>query len=115
MKAKTAFESGNSPPKVSESGAPLLTGRGLQTVEERIRKAFEHVHGGRPAPEKQPLVYTEVHAERFHQKAKALTKSALTIQMLSASRISKRRDVVCWEIAVPTESAEELIREALGE
>jgi hypothetical protein len=27
MKAKTAFESGNSPPKISESGAPIQTRR----------------------------------------------------------------------------------------
>jgi len=114
LKPKTGFESGSSPTiEVSDSGAVIQTGRGLQDVRERIRRAFEQIHGGHPAPErreKQPQVYTPVHAERFHQKAKALT-----LRALSSSHISKSSRNGAFEIAVPTESAEELIREALGE
>jgi len=106
VKPKTGFESGSSP-TISESGAPVLTGRGLQTVRDRILRAFEQVHGGQPAPEKQPQVYTETHAERFHQRAKELSMRAL-----SSPHISKPCNGV-FEVTVPTESAEELIREAL--
>jgi hypothetical protein len=49
MKPKTGFESGSSP-TISENGAPVLTGRGLRDVEGRIRRAFEQLHGGQPAP-----------------------------------------------------------------
>jgi hypothetical protein len=40
MKPKTGFESGSSP-TISENGAPVLTGRGLEDVRERIRRAFQ--------------------------------------------------------------------------
>jgi hypothetical protein len=114
MKPKTGFESGSSP-TISENGAPVLTGRGLQEVRERIRRAFEQVHGGQLAPlrrseEKQPQVYTETQRERFHQRVKALSLRALT-----SSHISKSSRSGVFEVAVPTESAEQLIREALGE
>ena len=47
MEPKTGFESGSSP-TISENGAPVLTGRGLQDARERIRSTFEQVHGGQP-------------------------------------------------------------------
>jgi hypothetical protein len=53
-----------------------LTGRGLEDVRERIRRAFEQVHGGAaplPREEKQPQVYTETQRERFHERVKALS------------------------------------------
>jgi hypothetical protein len=113
MKPKTGFESGSSP-TISENGAPVLTGRGLQDGRERIRRAFEQVHGGQPAPlpwgEKQPQVYTETHAERFRERVKALS-----LRALSSPHISKSSRNGVFEISVPTKSAEELIREALGE
>ena len=46
MKPKTAFESGNSPPKVSENGAPIQTGRGLEETKRRIMEAFEKIRIG---------------------------------------------------------------------
>lgn len=116
MKPKTGFESGSSP-TISDNGAPVLTGRGLQDVRESIRRAFEQVHGGQPAPaplrrseEKQPQVYTETHRERFHERVKALS-----LRALSAAPISKSSRNGVFDVAVPTESAEQLIREALGE
>jgi len=51
MKAKTAFESGNSPPKISESGAPIQTGRGLESVRERVRAAFNERKASRTTQE----------------------------------------------------------------
>lgn len=114
MKPKTAFESGNSPP-MSESGAPILTGRGLEQVKERILRAFEQVHGGQPAPEKvekPPQVYAEAQQERFHQRAKSLTRSALTLGMLASSHISKPRHGA-YEIVAPQETAEDLFKAAL--
>ena len=113
MKPKTGFESGSSP-TISENGAPVLTGRGLQDVRERIGRAFERVHGGQPTPlrreERQPQVYTETHAERFHERVKALS-----LRALRSAHISKSSRNGVFEVAVPTESAEQLIREALGE
>ena len=98
MKAKTAFESGNSPP---------MAGRGVEDVKRRIMEAFEKIHNGQPGPtkvEKQPkeAIYTEVHEARFHARAKQLLAAALT-----CSYSTPRGGV--FEIVVPKESAEELI------
>jgi hypothetical protein len=112
LKPKTGFESGSSP-TISENGAFVLTGRGLEDVRERIRRAFEQVHGGQPATlpreERQPQVYTETHAERFHERVKALS-----LRALSSAHISKPSRNGVFEVSVPTESLEELIRAALG-
>jgi len=61
-------------------------------------------------PPLQPQVYTEQHKTRFHERAKRLSLAAL-----SSSHIMKATRSHVFEIAVPTESPEELIREALGE
>ncbi len=113
MKAKTAFESGNSPPKVSESGAVIETGRGLEQVKQRILRAFEQVHGGQPAPEKKPQIYTTEHEGRFHKRAKHLMRSA-ALQALQNSYIAKATRSNVFEITVPTETPEELYKAALG-
>ncbi len=120
MKAKTAFESGNSPPKVSESGAPIQTGRGLEQVLRGIEEAFKAarqapVQGPVRGPEEPqapqaPQVYTEHHRTRFHEKAKRLSLSAL-----ESSYILQDTRSNVFEIAVPTKSAEDLIKEAVGE
>ena len=117
MKPKTTNEtSGTSPTKVSESDATILTGRGVEQVRARIAEAFRLIHNDQPAPvkpEKQPKVYGEEHKQRFHQRVQSLTRSALTLGMLTISHSKARANV--WEIEVPQESVEELIREALGE
>ena len=133
MKPKTGFESGSSPTatatvRVSENGAPIQTGRGLEETKRRIMQAFEKIrqHPAHPAPHPagqeeepplaqqtpplQPQMYTEQHKTRFHERAKRLSLAAL-----SSSHIMKATRSNVFEIAVPTESAEELIREALGE
>jgi hypothetical protein len=113
MKPKTGFEGGSSP-TISNGGAPVITGRGLEDVRERIRRAFEQVQGGQPAPlpreERQPQVYTETQRERFHERVKALS-----LRALRSSHISKSSRNGVFEVAVPVESAEQLIKEALGE
>jgi hypothetical protein len=112
--SKDAFKTSGSSPHLSENGAPVLTGRGVEDVKRRIMAAFEQVHRGHPAPEKQPRtpqVYSEVHKERFHQRAKSLTRSALT---LGLPHISKARNGV-YEIVAPQETAEDLFRAALGD
>lgn len=116
MKSKNAFEtSGNSPTKVSENGAPVLTGRGLEDVKRRIMESFEKIRhhlpipAQPPAPQESQAVYAEHHEAHFHARAKKLTLVAL-----SSSHILKtnaRGNVS--EIVVPAESAEELIAEAL--
>src|SRR5216684_6483955 len=120
MKPKTGFESGSSPTatatvRVSENGAPIQTGHGLEETKRRIMDAFEKI---RQHPAKQlvqhseptPLQYTRDQEARFHQKAKRLSLAAL-----ETSHISKRprRDVVCWEITIPSETASDLIAQAL--
>ena len=120
MKPKTAFESGNSPPKVSENGAPIQTGLGLEDTKRRIMEAFEKIrqHPSEPSgaqqtpPQTQECGYTEQHKTRFHERTKRLSLAALETSHISTSH--KRTNVDCWEISVPSETAEELIKEALG-
>ena len=129
MKPKTGFESGSSPTatatvRASENGALIQTGRGLEETKRRIMEAFEEARKKHTTPEEQhpaqhvepptppqvESVYTEHHRATFHERAKRLSVAAL-----SSSHISTRarRDVVCWEIEMPTESASELIEKAL--
>jgi hypothetical protein len=103
MKTKTAFEvSGNSP-----------TRGGLESIKRHIEEAFAKIrqHVPQPStPTQAEFVYTEVHRVKFDERAKRLAHAAL-----SCSHISKvMRDGV-WEINTPTQAAEELIAEALGE
>jgi len=60
-----------------------------------------------------PLQYTRDREARFHQKAKRLSLAALETSHISTR--PRRVNRVCWEITVPSQTAEELIREALGE
>ena len=119
MKPKTGFESGSSPTatatvRVSENGAPIQTGHGLEEAKRRIVEAFEkirqHPAGQQIPSQTHEIAYTEQHKTRFHERAKRLSLAAL-----SSSHIMKATRSHVFEIAVPTESAEELIREALGE
>ena len=123
MKPKTGFESGSSPTatatvRVSENGAPIQTGRGVEETNRRITGAFEkirqhpvqHSAQTQTPPQTQECVYTKQHKTRFHERAKRLSLAAL-----SSCHITKATRSPVFEIGVPTESAEELIREALGE
>lgn len=115
MKPKTGFLSGSSP-QVSENGAPVLTGRGLEETKRRIVEAFNKIrqqpqHPSEPTPQPQvELVYSEQHKFRFHERANKLSNAAL-----SFAYIMKSPRGPVFEIVVPTESAEELYKEALGE
>ena len=119
MKPKTGFESGSSPTasaavRVSENGAPIQTGRGLEETKHLIMEAFERSRHHLPALPQPPqesveTVYAEHHEAHFHSRAKTLTLVAL-----GSSHIVKteaRGNVS--EIVVPMESAEQLIAEAL--
>lgn len=115
MKPKTAFESGNSPPKVSKNGAPIQTGRGLEETKRRIMEAFENIRHHLPAPPQPPpqepqvkTVYTDHHEAHFRALAKHLTLAALP-----SSHIGKTPRGDGSEIVVPTEGAEQLIAEAI--
>jgi hypothetical protein len=85
LKEKNVFEaSGNSP--TSESGAPILTGKGMENVRLKIMRAFEEiriegpvqssVQGPAESPQA-PEVYDGQHEARFHQRAKRLSLAAL--------------------------------------
>jgi hypothetical protein len=99
--------SGNSP-----------TRGGLESIKRHIEEAFAKIrqHSERQEPPLPPqlhgFVYTEVHRAKFDERAKRLTLAALSSSYVSTKM---RRDVVCWEIAVPSRTAEELITEVLGE
>jgi hypothetical protein len=56
------------------------------------------------------FMYTEQHETNFRERAKKLTLAALSSHFLSKPR---RPNAVCWEVAVPKESADELIAEAM--
>ncbi len=100
---KNAFEaSGNSP-----------TRGGLESVKRHIEESFNKIrqHPAQPPTPTQPeFVYTEVHRAKFDERANQLAHAAL-----SCSHISKARRDGVWEISIPTQTAEELIAEALGE
>src|SRR6267154_6885884 len=101
---KNAFEASGSSP----------TRGGLEFIKRHIEEAFAKIrqHPAQPPTSTQAeSVYTEVHRAKFNERAKQLAHAAL-----SCSHISKvsRRDGV-WQINIPTQTAEELIAEALGE
>jgi len=115
LKPKTGVESGNSPPRISENGAPVQTGRGLESVRRAITDAFAkiHQHSAQPLPQQPaqvvqqpptPVPYTEAQAERFQRRAKRLALDAL-----SSSYASKSPKLV-FEIEVPRESLEEILK-----
>src|SRR6266478_2232935 len=119
MKPKTGFESGSSPTatatvKVSGNGALIQTGRGLEETKRRIMEAFDKIRQNHAdlsraqTPPQTPLVYTEQHKTRFHERAKRLSLAAL-----ETSQFAKATRSHVWTIEVPSQSAEELIREAL--
>ena len=97
------FESGNSP-----------TGRGLEDVRLRIMQAFDKIR--EPQPVKVPpvppsaVLYSETHQKRFHRYANALSLSALNLPL-----ISNPTGNGVFEVSPPSETAEQLIREALGD
>lgn len=114
MKPKTGFESGTSP-TISENGAPIQTGRGLEDAKRRIVEAFERIRNTSPTPfpvtpvtPATPQVYTEHHEHRFHKHVETLTQVAL----ISVHTFARRCNV--HEIVVPQETAEELFAQLLN-
>jgi len=113
MKPKTAFESGNSPPKVSENGAAIQTGRGLEQVLRGIEEAFNQIRRqegpvqGPEEPQAPQVQYTEHHRAKFHERAKRLSLAAL-----ESSCIMKATRSNVWIISAPTQTPEELYNEA---
>ena len=103
---KNAFEaSGNSP-----------TRGGLESIKRHIEEAFakirQHSERQQPLPPQlHGFAYTEVHRAKFDERANQLAHAALSCSQIS--EVSRRYGV--WEINIPTQTAEELIAEALGE
>jgi hypothetical protein len=125
LKPKTAFESGNSPPKVSENGAAIQTGRGLESVRREIAERFEKARSQHPVqPQKTPVLAdlepssicrdTEARKAKFERYSNALVSAALRNPVVRqhSRRVDQRG---AWVIEDPSQTAEELIREALGE
>jgi hypothetical protein len=112
MKPKTAFESGNSPPKISESGAPIMSGTGVAAVrkklEEEFQKAREAVTPSEAVAQSEETIYSEKYQTRFNERAKRLSLAAL-----SSSHIVTHNKKGVWNIEPPSESAEDLYRAAL--
>jgi hypothetical protein len=125
LKDKNAFEaSGNSPTptvtvKVSESGATIQTGRGLEETKRRIVAAFEKirqypaqypVRGPLQGPPQAPqqFVYTPHHVERFERHAQRLALASLENSFIAKA---PRNNV--WTIEGPSQTPEELYKAAL--
>lgn len=91
MKSKTGYESGTSPTnevRVSISGAPIQTGRGLDETKRQMLEAFEKIRcdgvRAKPAPRSEAeIVYTEKQAAVFHSRVRALSAAALTSSAIS--------------------------------
>ena len=113
--------SGSSP--TSGNGAPILHGRGLAQVRERIREAFNTIHSNpgdmrievmkevltkedAANPQKEEEEATQPLAERASPYLKA------AVQLVQRRRPAKPSSNVHL-ISVPTESAEELIEQAI--
>jgi hypothetical protein len=110
---KNAFdESGNSPPKVSENGAPIQTGRGLEETKRRIMEAFEKARQPGPVEPILPphAAYDEHHATRFREGS-----NRLALRALESSHIMKHNRSGVWEIEAPQKTVEELIAETREE
>jgi len=108
-----ACKTSGSSPQLAESGATILTGRGLQQVRERIKAAFTKIHLGQPAPEKvekPPQIYTETQADKFHQRAKRLALASLEDSFI----VKAPRNNV-WIIETTSQTPEELYKAALGD
>jgi hypothetical protein len=117
LKAKTAFESGSSPPKVSENGAPIQTGRGLEETKRRIMEAFEKIRQypvqgpvQKPTQATQRVVYTPQHLERFQRHAQRLALASLENSFIAKA---PRNNV--WIIETTSQTPEELYKAALGD
>jgi hypothetical protein len=124
MKAKTTNEtSGTSPTKVSENGAPIQTGRGLEETKRRIEEAFakirQHPVQG-PVREPTPLTLVDLESSSIcretERKAKvekyagALISSAMRRPLVNPQPLHQPRAFV---IEAPVEDAETLIAQAL--
>jgi hypothetical protein len=114
-----ACKTSGSSPQLAESGGRILTGRGLQQVRERIKAAFTEIHLGQPAPvkevqevkeERQPQIYTETQADKFHQRAKKLALASLENSFIARA---PRNNV--WIIETTSQTPEELYKAALGD
>ena len=123
MKPKTAFESGNSPPKVSENGVPIQTGRGLEETKRRIVEAFERVRqhsepsrqqARQPAP-LPPLRRVRKSNRSLHGDPRGAVPPAREGVIFAGAKfgpISKSTRNGVFEVSVPNESPEELYRAA---
>ena len=78
--------------------------------------AFEEIrqHPSEPSRAQQTPptqdAYTEQYKTSFHERAKRLSLDALQTSQISTR---PKRDVVCWEITIPSETASDLIAQAL--
>jgi hypothetical protein len=125
--------------KTSPSGAPVLNGKGLQSVGEKIRQEFlkvRHVEATSVAPSApvvppaqsaipiqpetpaaQPAVAAKLLAPQHNERrflimSKALAASAVRSPYISKST-TQRQGAICHEISIPQESADELVKMAM--
>jgi hypothetical protein len=125
MKSKTGFESGTSPTneevKVSVSGAPIQTGRGLEETKRRILEAFEKIRcdgvHARPVPRPRSeaeVIYTEKQAAVFRTRVRALSAAALTSSAVTKYNASRRDSYDLGTIDGPQPTADQLIAAAMA-
>lgn len=124
--------------KFSENTVPILTGRGLSETRERIERAFAAMRAATQLVAPVPLIEVEVvnvsreeAVARFHARVEQSNickdesgytptefdrrSERLTAAALMSSHVMSEasRDGV-WRISLSGQSAEELIKEALG-
>jgi hypothetical protein len=108
-------------PRTSESGAPILTGTGLQSVRERIRQAFQVIHKDMPLNEREIEIVEVTTLDVAPDPPKVLrplSERADPILRVAERRFQhavgrKHHHSAVNHISVPTETVDELIRQAI--
>jgi hypothetical protein len=110
---------GREPMKTSTNGAVIMSGAGVAAVRRKLEEEFEKARGlvvssqsrtlpqsPQEPPEPRETIYTEQNKARFCVRAERLSLDALASAHITTSRSGP------IEITVPTETAEELFRQA---
>jgi hypothetical protein len=107
--------------KTSASGAPILTGSGLQSVRECIRQAFQEIYKDTSLTEQKIEIVVEVKpgvAPLRQKPLRPLAERAAPVLRAAERRFQHavrriHHHSAVNHVSVPTETATELIRQAI--
>lgn len=106
--------------KTSPNGAPILDGRGLQSVRERIQQAFQDIHKDIPLNERQVEIIEEVKpvAAAAPKPLRPLADRAEPILRVPGRRFQhvvgrKHHHPNVYVVKVPKEKVQDLFEAAL--